>query len=194
MSDAIKLNEQLKKEALAVIQSSNIEGILKQYGGVSYGGSFVYGTMVDRDIDIAVLVNSPDELTKENRDMLAGQLIGIKNCTDFSMSDRKAYPKPHRPKGVWFGLELLHDNHLWNIDIWLVTKDEPLVHTNEELFERMLGISEEERGIILDIKYNALINDSKVKGVTSSEIYKAVLYNGVTNYEEWKKYLKDNNI
>jgi hypothetical protein len=191
MGEAIKLNESLQKEAREVISKSNLENIIGQYGEISYGGSYVYGTMVDRDIDLALLAKSQDDLTIEIRNRLASELLNIPDCVDFSMSDRKSYPKPHRPKGVWFGPVILHNKELWNIDIWLVSKDEPLIHSNDEMSKKLLILTEEKRSIILEIKYLALKNGTKKKGVTSGEIYKAVLAGTVSNYDEWEKYQKE---
>lgn len=190
MHEAIKLNETLQKEALEVIKVSHIEEILGKYGEVNYGGSYVYGTMVDRDIDIALIVNDQDDITIENRNKIASDLLEMNGCIDFSMSDRKNYPKRHRPNGIWFGTELLHRDEIWNMDIWMVTRNEPLIHTNDEMSQKLKNLNDEQRRVILEIKFHAMKNGIKKKGVTSAEIYKAVLYGNVTNFEEWEKYLK----
>ena len=54
--EILESNEELQKEATAPLKENNIVAILENFGEVIFGGSYVYGTMVDRDIDIAVVV------------------------------------------------------------------------------------------------------------------------------------------
>lgn len=103
------------------------------------------------------------------------------------MTDRFHFPRNQRPKGIWCGPIIWHNNHRWNIDIWFVTQDEPYSQHNLALHKRMLNITDEQRRIMLDIKYSALHAGAKEKGVTSSIIYQSVLDDNITTYEKFKE-------
>ena len=52
----------------------------------------------------------------------------------------------------------------------------------------MLSITEEQRKIILEIKNQLLKKGLKNKGITSVEIYNAVLDSNITNLSDYLKY------
>ena len=54
----------------------------------------------------------------------------------------------------------------------------------------MLNITDEQRQIMLAIKFAALQAGAKRKGVTSSQIYQAVLDNNMTTYKEFENLAK----
>ena len=186
--DVIKLNQSLQSEAKRLLQDVKLVEYLQTLGKISFGGSYVYGTMVDRDIDIAVTV-PPEAISFDLRSQVAKHLLESKQLEGLALTDRKHFPK-NGPLGIWFGPIFNFENNQWNIDIWFVTKDEPKSHHNLGLHKRMLNISEEQRKTILEIKYAALQAGTKEKGVTSALIYEAVLTKNVQSYKELTSTLK----
>lgn len=182
-------NQKLQKEATEVLAEHHIVTVLEEFGEVIFGGSFVYGTMVDRDIDIAVVAEN-NSINYHTRKKVADRLLTIKNLDGLAMTDRFNFPKKHAPKGIWFGPLIWHKKRKWNIDIWLVTQNEPYSHHNSPLHNKMLNITEEERQIILTIKAECLEKGLKSKGLTSSEVYTAVLDSHITNFEDFLKHSK----
>jgi hypothetical protein len=83
----IKLNEELQKEGRDLLDRLNLMELLRSFGPVEIGGSFIYGTMVDRDIDIAVIVNK-HELNLELRKNFINELLNIKELDGLEMTDR----------------------------------------------------------------------------------------------------------
>lgn len=112
-------------------------------------------------------------------------LLDLDDLDGLALTDRALFPKQNAPYGIWFGPQINNKGKKWNIDIWFVSQDETNSHHNQDLAKRMLSITEAQRKIILDIKYQCLVNDQKEKGITSSDIYKAVLDNNVKTYEEY---------
>ena len=141
--------------------------------------------MVDEDIDITVIVDEKD-ITYDFRKHIMDLLLGIEGLDGIAMTDRFHNPKAKVPKGIWYGPLVWYNNRRWNIDIWFVTQDEPYSHHNLELHKKMLNITDEQRQIMLDIKFAALQAGAKQKGVTSSQIYQAVLDNNMTTYKEFE--------
>lgn len=180
-------NEELQKEATALLKENNIVPILENFGEVIFGGSYVYGTMVDRDIDIAVVVEK-NIINYDTRKEVIDQLLKITALDGLAMTDRFHFPKDNAPKGIWFGPPIWHNQNKWNIDIWLVTQNERYSHHNSPLHKRMLSITEEQRKIILEIKNQLLKKGLKNKGITSVEIYNAVLDSNITNLSDYLKY------
>ena len=183
--DVTKLNNELQQEGKELLDSLKLLSQLETFGELAFGGSYVYGTMVDRDIDIAVIVNKED-LGLELRKKFINMLLDIKELDGMAMTDRVQHPKPISPYGIWFGPIINLNGNKWNIDIWLVAQDEPLSHHNQELHKKMLRITDEQRRLILDIKYKVLVAGLKVKG-SSAEIYTLVLNNKIKSYEDFIK-------
>jgi hypothetical protein len=185
-----KLNKKLQTEAFELLESAQLRERLEKIGMVELGGSFVYGTMVDEDIDVAVIVDK-ENLNYQTRKRVMNDLLDIEGLDGIAMTDRHHNPKNGAPNGLWFGPIINFKGRKWNIDIWLITKDEPYSHHNNTLNTRMKNISEDQRTTILKIKYDALLSGQKEKGVTSSEIYIAVLDNRVLSFPEFIANKKD---
>ncbi len=182
--NVIELNNSLQNEGNELLDKTKLLEKLKAFGKLEIGGSFIYGTMVDRDIDINVIVNRED-INTYLRKQVCDVLLELDSLDGLALSDRALFPRQGRPYGVWIGPVIYYNSKRWNIDIWLVTQDEPYSHHNQDLAKRMLGITEKQRNIILEIKYKCLINGRKEKGITSSDIYQAVLDKNITNYEDY---------
>jgi hypothetical protein len=189
MSAANNLNHKLQKDADALLENLNLVDILSKFGRVEIGGSYIYGTMADEDIDIAVIVESED-FSYELRQLIMEILLKLKSLDGIAMTDRYHHQKKGAPKGFWFGPIIIFKQSKWNIDIWFVTENEKLSHHNSALHKRMLNISEKQRQAILQIKYDALQSNLKEKGETSTEIYSAVLNEGATNLKDFLEYKK----
>lgn len=184
--NVLELNQKLQLEAKELLNAINLPNKLKEFGEVVYGGSYVYGTMVDRDIDIAVIVGK-DELGLGLRKQFMNMILDIKELDGLEMTDRVQNHKDSSPYGIWFAPKINYKDNKWNIDIWLVSQDEPYSLLNLDLPKRMLNITDEQRLIMLDIKFSALQDGTKGNGVTASQIYKAVLDDDITTYDEFIK-------
>jgi hypothetical protein len=181
--NVLELNKKLQLEAKELVDIINLPNKLKEFGEVVYGGSYVYGTMVDRDIDIAVIVGK-DELGLELRKLFMNMILDIKELDGLEMTDRVQNHKDYSPYGLWFAPKINYKGNKWNIDIWLVSQDEPLSHHNHSLHKKMLKITNGQRRTILDIKHKVLVSGLKIKG-SSANIYIEVLNNNVKSYEEF---------
>lgn len=178
----------LYKEADIVLEDSCIEAILCKFGEVSIGGSYVYRTMVDRDIDFDVVLPAGAELSLELRSKIAGVLTSIGQLRGLQMSDIHNFPEgaKHAIDGIWFGLTLIScvSAERWNIDIWFVTPGSA-TEQDKDLTMRLHKLSDHERATIIALKQAALNFSMKKKGIASVKIYDAVLRKGVETYEEF---------
>lgn len=178
----------LYREADQLIEDSQIENVLATFGSVAVEGSYVYRTMVDRDIDYTVTVPKGQDLSFDLRREIACQLIDIPRLRSMEMSDLYHYPAgaKHLIEGIWFGCTILSNqtDQRWNIDIWFVKYDSKL-EADDELTYRLKELSDTERVRIVTIKKQLLDAGQKQKGASSVDVYRAVLNEGVTSYEEY---------
>ena len=176
------------QEADGVLEDSHIEAILREFGEVLLGGSYVYRTMVDRDIDFDVVLPVGEELTLELRSKISARFTCISSLRNLKMADVHRFPEgsAHAIDGIWFGLTLISSitKERWNVDVWFITPGS-VVEEDKELTQRLYNLSDEERATIISLKQSALDNGAKEKGSTSVKIYEAVLRRGVKTYEEF---------
>jgi hypothetical protein len=185
-SEALQNNDELQSEGKRLLEFTGLIELLSKFGEVIVGGSYVYGTMVDRDIDIEV-IRPADQINLDVRAQLINALVMLPECITMKMTDRIASPKEGRPKGIWYAPYLLFEGNTWGIDIWLQPPEEAEVSKTEypDLDAKMRVLAIERRVTILGIKHQTVLNGTKVKGVTSVEVYEAVLDRGVTSYEQF---------
>lgn len=184
MKPLININLKLQDQARKLLDETGLINTLGKYGRVHVNGSFIYGTMVDRDIDIAVIVESESDITTSLRSQLVSDLLLIDSCIGMKLTDRKLSPKEGRARGVWVSPQFEMDG-LWQLDIWIVSKDDPNSHIEDYLELKMKTINEEQRHLILEIKSYVLRNNLKQKGVSSVKIYEEVLSGRISSLTDW---------
>ena len=184
MKPLININLKLQDQARKLLDETGLINTLGKYGRVHVNGSFIYGTMVDRDIDIAVIVESESDITTSLRSQLVSDLLLIDSCIGMKLTDRKLSPKEGRARGVWVSPQFEMDG-LWQLDIWIVPKNDPNSHIGDDLETKMKSINDEQRYLILEIKSYVLENGIKQKGVSSVKIYNDILSGRVTSLSDW---------
>ncbi len=168
--------ENIQIEAYKVLKETNIEKILTKFGDVRFEGSYLYRTMVARDVDISIFGNSDFN----ERAKLIEELAKIPLIQKIQMHDLVNFgiEKEFRPNGIWFGLTVLFNGNEWNFDIWLVDIHEKkplMVNGSQQLHKRMLNLTDYERAQIVAMKQDFLRHDKYIKGASSGDIYSKVL-------------------
>lgn len=174
MHPLLTKQEQLHKEASELLEQI-IYPILKEFGEVGIGGSYVYKLLNHPDIDLDI--TNPN-LTKEMYVDLCAKLIALPICSGFKTVDRVNYPHYHtgnRPTGYWLSPEIRFRENVWKMDIWFQIPEWNKGNTNR--YEKQLSIlSEEDRILILSLKEELLAE--KIYGV-GKEFESVDIYNGV---------------
>lgn len=182
----------LYEEGAEILRSSDIESLLTGFGEVQLGGSYVYRTMVDRDIDFDVILPDESQLSYDMRSVIGEKLLRLPQLRGLQMSDPHHFPvgSKHQIDGIWFGLTMIseHTNERWNIDIWFLRSGSN-AEQDDELSDRLRHLSDSDRETIVAIKQACLDAGKKEKGATSAQVYAAVLDHGVRTYEEFVDYL-----
>lgn len=182
----------LYQEGAEILQTTQIEKILAEFGDVHLGGSYVYCTMVDRDLDFDVMLPSSVPLNIETRAHIGKRLLSLDRLRSLQMTDVYHFPEgsKHAIEGIWYGLTFISSStkERWNVDIWFMAPGSKS-EADPVLTEKLYNLSDDQRQTIINIKESALQAGTKEKGVTSTRVYEAVLLHGITTYEEFQNYI-----
>lgn len=182
MTEAREYSNKIKQVANKLLKETNLVNLLEQFGEVILGGSYSYDLMVDRDLDFGLAVSS---ITPEMRAEIVKTFAKQSWAYKVKIVDRVNFkPLSHleAPRGLFLGLTIPFPDERWNIDVWFMVAE----HVGKDpLAKRMESATEEQKDVMLDIKYALMKSGQKEKGTTSAEIYKAVLDKGVLSTEEF---------
>ncbi|MDO8498896.1 MAG: hypothetical protein Q7S44_03870 [bacterium] len=199
--DLLNQQDELQKEAQGVLEDLDLMNLLKEFGEPHIVGSLALGVMTWRDIDLEIVVG---KLDKEVVAEVIKQLV-VKTIykIDVTFSDNIARfnnSNPNSPQSLYIGLkyfgkditpiEMRGSNPLtWKLDLhFILEKDARGKAKTEELKNK---ITDDKRRIILEIKSQIASNPKYRKQIFSMDIYQAVLERGITNLEEFGKFLAE---
>ena len=193
IDDLLRRQADLQSEAAAVRSDLALDARLSRHGRVMDVGSAALGLMVWRDLDLTVVCPTLDvaavadtgaELARRER----VRKVRFRNDTGGWNTN------PRYPDGLYLGLDCRSRiDHQWNVDIWFV--DEPerqpdLAHARE-LPPRL---TPESRVAILVIKDAWAQRPEYGNQVTSWDIYRAVLDDGLRTSAEFAKWTRQRRI
>lgn len=189
--ELLKRAEELKNEARRIVDELGIFNILKKISEPSFIGSVENGLIVWSDIDIQAYMEEIDinkvlDLLKEFALLPTIQKVQFSNFRELRRDNIKS--KMRLPHGYYIGLRSIQPSGEWKIDIWLGEKG---ISINDYEIPDPSAITKEQKAAILRIKNIWLAEESGYKdGVTSVDIYKAVLEHGITDEDSFKNYIK----
>lgn len=174
-------SELLKREAEKIIQDLTLLEILDQYGEAQIVGSVALDLIVKRDIDIHLVVNTPDLFGVVDR--VYHQLLETEYIREVRISDYRDHC------GVKIGIDAYPAaSGNWSIDIWITNCVEA---TGFELVSRLKQeLRPEHREAILRIK-RKYHQKGELRDGLSTLIYKAVVDKGVRNEEGFAQFLSE---
>ncbi|OGC77110.1 hypothetical protein A2619_00280 [candidate division WWE3 bacterium RIFOXYD1_FULL_39_9] len=151
----------------------------KHFGNITYTGSAVFNLMVDPDIDSNIILNPMD---KSKIIAFANDLTDIKECRKVILYNRIYEDVPYFVINIE---RFTFEGETWVLTFFIQENDfQGAIKRNAELLNK---VTPENRKIILDIKNWRLQNNLKAD-IPSVYVYEAVLENGVTDIEGFKKY------
>jgi hypothetical protein len=184
----------MQEEGKRLLKSLNMLPDLAEFGTVQVQGSFLYGLMVKRDIDIYVLIDEYDlaKVADYAHKLIVSEKIG-KTSVDNMRMERVLIKGV--PNGHYLGLNVPFEGSMWNFDIWFVKKEDLIDQSNFPLgWENKL--SQEQRDSILFLKHNLseiklYPHSSKVAGsFASADVYRAVMNDGIKTIDELQEWRK----
>jgi hypothetical protein len=178
-------NDQLRAEADQLVQKCGLAELLQPYSKWFIGGSYNYGLMCWRDLDVYVLDPRHD----------------LKKCFDigYEVTERLSARKSRftnnlgdRPNGFYWGIKLGDERKgAWKIDIWLLDKPSFDEHS-EYCSDLSARLTPQTRSMILKIKEAYWQRCEYRDTITSDLIYRAVLDKGVRSVAEFEKFIARN--
>jgi len=179
-------SNQLRKDAIKIIETIQLEKILSPFGKFKIVGSLSYDLMSWRDIDIDLITSAlPNDADYWK---IVPTLFAIKNITSINLADNRNQTEKNRPKSMYIGLNYLDENHnKWKIDIRILTQKDVTSNKIENLIIQKMNA--ENRRTILEIKSQVCDNPNYHKTFSSADIYEAVLQHNVKTTETFIEYL-----
>ncbi len=190
--ELLEQQDKLQKEAHNLLEETGLLEFLSRFGRVEIGGSVDSGLMTWPDIDMGVISENIDD---ENYWKIVKHLFYLKDYYhSLYIQDFRESVNPDSPKGLYIGLKIKFNNKIWKVDIWYVNpRNGDNKNFNDWLKE---NINKDNKIIILEIKNqvhekpNYKSNKPKPgKEISSIDIYKAVIEDGVKDLEGFEKYL-----
>lgn len=182
----------LQAEADEVTAALGLDKALAALGDPVRVGSSALRLMVRRDIDVTVICPRLDEATHEAVWRIGADLIAQPRVRQVTMRDDTGHwnADPAYPDGLYLKVEYRTlAAKTWNLDIWFVddpSRQPDLAHL--KTFPDQL--TDEIRLAILRIKQAWAANPGYGSIVTSYDIYRSVLDDGVRTpeqFENWRK-------
>ena len=189
--------DRLHQEATQALAKSKLLKLLGRYGQVVAEGSFAYGLMVYRDIDLMVV--NPSISAKQVLELAKHLLMSehFRSANLYNYNDVKKDSNFFRegfPGDFYCGTRFYHNDEKWKVDIWLV-KNQPGPENRAKTLEQFNWFddkTQEEKDAMLFLKARLWEEGTYVhKGIGSFHVYRAV-NEGIRGVEEFYKWMKDN--
>lgn len=172
---------ELRGHAQEIVERTRIVEMLSAMGEVFAVGSYELDLMVRRDVDFCVVnpaFRREDVLRATHEILAAGHFRTV------VMTDTFRFPVAHLPRGYFFELVLPGPGGDWTVDVQGVETEAFSVAPTRR-YRRLLDADPGARGRILRIKHHLLDGDRYRHGVGSTDIYAAVLEQGVEGGDDF---------
>jgi len=176
----IDRQSQLQASARDLIDGLGLLAILDPAGSVRPVGSFELGLMVWPDLDLEVITPGPPR-PEVVLDVLR-DLVLISGVSKINYADHRNGAGAELPRGIYVGPDPDFRSVRWQVDIWFIDEDQAA--ERRRLAESFRGrLTDASRRTILQIKQVAAASYRYHRGVSSVDIYRAVLDEGVTSVD-----------
>lgn len=181
------INQEIKDEADEILYRQGLFAILSKYGVPHITGSYSLNLMTWRDLDIYI---QKENIGEAEFFQLGAEINKKFNPVKMSYRNERITQTKGLPHGLYWGVYLGNERKgAWKIDVWAVDEKEchRLLKFCDDIAAKLSSPSKE---IILAIKSGCWQDPEYRRSYTSSDIYTAVLDNGITNIEEFRSYLE----
>jgi hypothetical protein len=185
----LQLNEEIKKEADALLYEKGLLALLSSFGTPHVSGSYALDLMTWRDLDIYLEM---EEMKEDRFFSLGGQLASLLMPVKMSFRNETIAKTPGLPDGFYWGIYLGNERKGdWKIDIWAIHAAEC-----KRLLDYCMGIQEkldkQKSARILAIKSCCWQDPEYRRSYSSMDIYTAVLDEGIRDMEGFERYRSSN--
>jgi hypothetical protein len=190
-NELIAQADELQHQAQEVLESIDLLNYLSGFGKPIIVGSVALGLMTWHDIDIDC--EMPGNLKEEDFWEAARYLLTLEQVRLITLVDNRQSIEKNRPQSMYIGAKYQAvDGAIWKIDIRFVSEQYAIAQKYLESISSKL--TKENRKAILEIK-NVVALDSRYRiEISSVDIYKAVLDEGIMDLEGFKEELLKSGI
>lgn len=173
----LEKSKQVKKDADKLLADSKLLDILGRFGVVEMTGSYALDLMFTGDIDIHLFGKFDRKKALE----VLNTIMAETKLTGYMFFDWVTYQNPAFPNGYYLGIKQKMEGYAsqWKIDIWLIPEARP---ENIGYMNLLKDCTEEQKVAILTLKE---WRDENNPGLSSTEIYDAVMKNNIKSIEEF---------
>ena len=177
----------LQQQASTLLHDLKLMDILRVAGQPKIAGSAELGLMVWPDIDLEVV--SPEQPELSLALDIVRRLMLEANVRKLNIVDERQTSNPDIPKGIYIGPDVKYGEIEWQVDIWIISRDE--VMKRNHFVDRIKAMLDDaNRSTILQIKQVVAASDKYHGGISSVDIYTAVLDQGVSDMAGFESYLQ----
>jgi hypothetical protein len=184
----------LQAEAAALLDELDRSGIFSDIGPLEVTGSYISSLMCWRDLDVGLLVGadySPRDVLH-----LISRIMELPGVVGFNYRDERADRSPTGLiKDERYHLPFLLDRGgvVWRLDLTLWLHD---LHENVTAWHQALrdSITDQQRAAVLRIKDVWFQRPSYPDRIGGSEIYAAVIDDGVRTPEDFRSWLAEREL
>ncbi len=145
------------------------------------------GLMVWPDIDLEVVSPGRPDLPRALD--IVRRLMLEAGVGKLNIVDERQITKLDIPRGIYIGPDVMHGDITWQVDIWIINRDEA---SKRHQFVNGIAamLNNANRSTILQFKQIIAASDKYHRGISSVDIYNAVLDQGVTDMAGFEAYLQ----
>lgn len=178
-------NDWLRSQANKVVKDFTLVDILQTAGKPKIVGSFAMNLMVWPDIDLEVqTVGRPSHV-----DVLAiAQALIEAGIARLTINDHRQSLHPDMPRGIYLGPDIVHQDISWQVDIWFISQEE-VAERSKQITDLLSKLTKDYRDRILLLKQILAAHEAYHRGISSLDIYTAVIEHGVITIEDFSHYL-----
>lgn len=177
----------LQQQASKLLHDLHLMDILQLAGQPKLVGSADMGLMVWPDIDLEVVSPGRPDLPRALD--IVRRLMLEAGVGKLNIVDERQTTKPDIPRGIYIGPDVMHGDVTWQVDIWIINRDEA---SKRHQFVNGIAamLNNANRSTILQLKQTIAASDKYHRGISSVDIYTAVLDQGVTDMAGFEAYLQ----
>lgn len=181
-------SKELQKKSKQILEETDLISKLSSLGKVSLIGSYVYGVMFAKDIDMHVITNNFDRSHIMN---FISNLISEPKFAEVILRDKVNFNKEFAQKfksgksslSYYLELKYWYDNAFWSIGISILNQEQPGTSDFAEMFKTS---SDEQKVKVLEFKQ--YLSEHNIK-ISSTTIYNAVFKENINRVEDFLNYL-----
>lgn len=180
---------ELRREAHELLKI--VQPILEQQGEVEFVGSFAWGTMYDRDIDISLWMEGKHLKSAQRRIM--AQLLKLNDVYEIKtrdlVSNHTDSQGRRNMKCILIMLKIFNvEGKMWNFDICLFDKfdeNNNALPFGNDVLAKIENMTDQQKQLIVDIKKTVTGAGLYLKGRSSVDIYMKVAVDGIKTVDEY---------